>query len=274
MQSNPPAGLRNVHPFYVGGQTLYLDSSKCAEGYIPNSSSTKCTASGWTINVVCNQRKSTSTYRIRVKTIDFDKDPWGGTRQNVRIEKIHLKAYGNVDVREKWKPDYVTIYVEDTDELYVFRYTKEEYLLNNATIIYPEESTSTYRIRVKTIDYDKDPWGGTRQNIEKIHLKAYGNVDVREKWKPDYVTIYVEDTDELYVFRYTKEEYLLNNATIIYPEASCSPPAGLRNVNPFYIVDDTLYLDSSNCAKGYIPNSSSTKCTATGWTINVACNQS
>ncbi|XP_052788132.1 uncharacterized protein LOC128222973 isoform X2 [Mya arenaria] len=456
---SPPAGLRNVHPFYVGGQTLYLDSSKCAEGYIPNSSSTKCTASGWTINVVCNQRKSTSTYRIRVKTIDFDKDPWGGTRQNVRvkiqgrqaettwipiwggfsggrisetrfsintieqIEKIHLKAYGNVDVREKWKPDYVTIYVEDTDELYVFRYTKEEYLLNNATIIYPEascsppaglrnvnpfyivddtlyldssncakgyipnssstkctatgwtinvacnqifcsppaglrnvhpsyldghtlyldssncaegyipnssstkctasgwtinvvcnqrKSTSTYRIRVKTIDYDKDPWGGTRQNvrvkiqgrqaettwipiwrdffpgrisetrfsintieqIEKIHLKAYGNVDVREKWKPDYVTIYVEDTDELYVFRYTKEEYLLNNATIIYPEASCSPPAGLRNVNPFYIVDDTLYLDSSNCAKGYIPNSSSTKCTATGWTINVACNQS
>ncbi|WAR31152.1 hypothetical protein MAR_033694, partial [Mya arenaria] len=177
----PPAGLRNVHSFYLDGHTLFLDSSNCAKGYIPNSSSTKCTATGWTINVVCNQRKSTSTYRIRVKTIDYDKDPWGGTRQNVLIEKIHLKAYGNVHVGEKWKPDYVTIHVEDTDDLYVFRYKSSEYLFKNETSLYPEGKCSrpfaNYRQEIDVYGYylqrkpAKDEIDCKIQCIEHIQCK-------------------------------------------------------------------------------------------------------
>ncbi|XP_052788136.1 uncharacterized protein LOC128222974 isoform X3 [Mya arenaria] len=176
----PPAGLRNVHSFYLDGHTLFLDSSNCAKGYIPNSSSTKCTATGWTINVVCNQRKSTSTYRIRVKTIDYDKDPWGGTRQNVLVKIQGRQA------ETRWIPIWGDFF--------------------------PGRISET-RFSINTIE-----------QIEKIHLKAYGNVHVGEKWKPDYVTIHVEDTDDLYVFRYKSSEYLFKNETSLYPEGKCSRP--------------------------------------------------
>ncbi|XP_052788169.1 uncharacterized protein LOC128222986 isoform X3 [Mya arenaria] len=109
--------------------------------------------------------------------------------------------------------------------------------------------------------------------INKIQIGVKALHSRFDGWKLESVLIEDVSRSAYYNFIHNLSE-IDNTSILLHRVASCSPPAGLRNVNPFYIVDDTLYLDSSNCAKGYIPNFSSTKCTATGWTINVACNQS
>ncbi|WAR31177.1 hypothetical protein MAR_033719, partial [Mya arenaria] len=58
------------------------------------------------------------------------------------------------------------------------------------------------------------------QVIKKIVLSTGGG----ELWRPDYVTIHVKNTNNLYVFRFSMWDFFHRGSTDVYPEGHCSRP--------------------------------------------------
>ncbi|XP_052812748.1 uncharacterized protein LOC128240247 isoform X2 [Mya arenaria] len=163
---------------YRNGATFTVTHDSCTDGNVPSfKGQITCENGRWSEQIRCLRAPS---FRIRVKTADYRTH--NGAQQNV-----HLKIYGSKDTADwtklnqtfergritdewlitrnigkikrivlstgksnLWKPDYVTIHDEDTDDLYVFRYNRREYIHDRTITLYPEDSIAASLTRPAT----------------------------------------------------------------------------------------------------------------------------
>ncbi|XP_052788633.1 neurogenic locus notch homolog protein 1-like [Mya arenaria] len=188
----------------------------------------------------------------------------------------------------------------------IYTVTRESCSGGNVPSFKGQITCTIYRIRVKTADY----WGPGECTEGEVYLYMYGSkgdsgkiivhgtfepgdedhtmghfVDVRkiskiqlgvkarslagDGWIPESVLIIDVSRKEYYKFIHGAE--IDDTSIFLYPLASCYPSKNLRGVFPIYFVGDELHLKPSNCAEGYEPQPSFTKCTQRGWTADVVC---
>ncbi|WAR31157.1 hypothetical protein MAR_033699, partial [Mya arenaria] len=157
--------------FYRNGDTYTVTHESCSGGNIPSlKGQITCVNGHWSEQVSCLKGAS---YSITVKTAD---DWFAGTNG-----EVYLYMYGSIE--------------------------------NSGKIILHGEFEAG----------DVDLTNGHFVDVGKIKRIVLSSGRY-VYWLPDYVTIHVEDTDDLYVFRYSIRNYILDGSTVLYPEGNCSRP--------------------------------------------------
>ncbi|WAR10866.1 hypothetical protein MAR_035942 [Mya arenaria] len=118
---NPEEGCqapidKGNNAIYRNGATFTVTHDSCTDGNVPSfKGQITCENGRWSEQIRCLRAPS---FRIRIKRI--------------------VLSTGKSNL---WKPDYVTIHDEDTDDLYVFRYNRREYIHDRTITLYPEGTT-------------------------------------------------------------------------------------------------------------------------------------